>query len=339
MSKYPDWTNEEILILKENYPHCNGKEMEKLLPNRKASNINSKASHLGIKKDKKWNESDIVVLKQCFDNGMSLYEIVDKFKGKYSYNSIQSKANKLGLRTREFWSESEIKIMNEHYPYEPIDDFINLLNNRSRHAVIGAAIKLGLNSYLTWKDEEVQFLLENWKVLSDYEISLKLNKSQLCVKTKRHSLKLYRTNKDERNYEDLSKFLRANNTEWKHKSIEKCKYQCVLTGSKSFHIHHLINVSAIIKIALNNLSIDQKSFDQYSEEELQLILDEFLNIQGRFPLGVCLREDLHVLFHSLYGQQNNTIEQFNNFIKEYRNGTFNEYIANKSFTKCVETAG
>ena len=326
MSKYPDWTNEEILILKENYPYCNSKEMEKLLPNRKTLNINSKASQLGIKKVKKWNESDISLLKECFGKGMSIYEIVDKFEGKYSYGSIQSKANKLGLRTRGSWAEDEIKIMNEHYPYEPIEDFIDLLNNRSRHAVIGMAIKLGLNSYLTWKDDEIQFLLDNWEILSDYEIALKLNKSQLCVKTKRHSLKLYRMNKEERNYRDLTNFLRSNISDWKLESMKRSDYKCVVTGDKFDDIHHLFSVSTMVKMVFDNLNIQFKPCEEYTNDELDIILKEFKKVQSQYPFGVCLRHDIHVLFHNLFGKTNNTPEQFYIFKENYNKGLYNDYI-------------
>lgn len=340
MSKYPDWTEEEIKILKDNYSRCDKNEIILLLPNRKIESINMKASKLGLKKENhRWSKDDIDILNKMFEDGYSISEMVDKFNRKHTYSSIQSKANKLGLKTREKWSDEEIKVMIDHYQYEPIDDFIDMLNNRSRHAVIGMAIKLNLNSYLTWKQDEVDFLLNNWNVLNDCEIALKLNKSQLCVKTKRHSLKLYRIDMSRKNYENLAKFLRSNNSEWKKKSIESCDYKCILTRSKNFDVHHIVNVATIIKITLNNLNIDYKNFEDYSEEELNLILNEFLKVQNEFPIGVCLRKDLHVLYHSLYGQQNNNIEQFNNFIKEYKNGTFYEYIENKSFTKCVETAG
>ena len=151
--------------------------------------------------------------------------------------------------------------------------------------------------------------------------------------------KLYRTDMSRNNYENLAKFLRSNNSKWKKKSIESCDSKCILTGSKNFNIHHIVNVSTIIKITLDNLNIDYKNFEDYSEKELNLILNEFLKVQDEYSIGVCLREDLHILYHSLYGQQNNNVEQFNNFIKEYKNGTFDKYIENKSFTKCVETAG
>lgn len=329
MSKYPDWTEEEIKILKDNYSYCNKNEIMELLPNRKIGNINSKASRLGLKKENyRWNKDDVDMLNKMFEDGYTIDEMVDKFNGKRTYSSIQSKANKLGLKTREKWSDEEIKIMIDHYPYEPIDDFIDMLNSRSRHAVIGMAIKLNLNSYLTWKQDEVDFLLNNWNVLSDYEISLKLNKSQLCIKTKRHSLKLYRMNKEERNYIDLTNFIRSNISEWKLESMKRCGYKCVVTGDSFDEIHHLFSVSTMVKTALNNLNMELKQCNEYTNEELDKILYEYKKIQSMYPYGVCLRKDIHFLFHNIFGKTNNTPEQFYVFKENYKNGVYKNYNKN-----------
>lgn len=52
MSKYPNWTEEELTILKENYSTLSSKELHQLLPLRNPASINTKASHLGLAKRK-----------------------------------------------------------------------------------------------------------------------------------------------------------------------------------------------------------------------------------------------------------------------------------------------
>ena len=100
-------------------------------------------------------------------------------------------------------------------------------------------------------------------------------------------------------------------------------YKCVLTGSKNFEIHHLYGLSNIISDLLNDYSQYQDiSFDQLSDETLNFLTEKFLEYQNKYPLGECIRKDLHVLFHSLYGQYYNTPEQWYRFKEDYRNGVY-----------------
>lgn len=330
MIKHPVWTDEEIKILKDNYSKSTKEEICKLLPNRKYGNIKTKASKLGIKKDYYyWTEHEIDILKRFYSSDCTIDEIVHKLGDKYSYGAVQNKANKLGLRRREFWSEEEDKILIDNYEVKLLDDVMKLLPNRSRHGIIERVIKLGLHSPIFWRDEEIDYLIANWKIKSDYEMAKELNKSQLCIKTKRNNMGLFRVDRSGKNYETLSKFIRSNNSQWKLESIENCEYKCILTDSKSFDVHHLVNVSTMVKTALENLNIEYKVFDKYTDEELKMILVEFLRIQSEHPLGVCLDKNIHVLYHSLYGQQNNNVEQFNHFVSEFKNGIFDDLLKQK----------
>lgn len=54
-----------------------------------------------------------------------------------------------------------------------------------------------------------------------------------------------------------------------------------------------------------------------------LVIDRVLEIVGensdKYPLGVCIRKDIHDLFHQLYGSGGNTEEQWESFIAKYSN--------------------
>ena len=50
MSKYENWSQEEINILTKYYANSSKEEIQKMLPKRKIGNINTKAHNLGIKK-------------------------------------------------------------------------------------------------------------------------------------------------------------------------------------------------------------------------------------------------------------------------------------------------
>lgn len=72
--------------------------------------------------------------------------------------------------------------------------------------------------------------------------------------------------------------------------------------------------------SLNDLKINSKeTMDDYTDEELRLILDTFRIKQNNYPLGVCLTSKIHKQFNDKYGYGNNTIEQWDKFVQEYYN--------------------
>ena len=106
-----------------------------------------------------------------------------------------------------------------------------------------------------------------------------------------------------------------------------CNYQCVLTGSKDFEIHHLYGFSNILKELLNEYpQYQDKSFSDYLEDDLSFILEKFLDKHNKYPLGVCVDKKIHVLFHSMYGQYYNTAEQWERFCEDYKLGKYNMYV-------------
>lgn len=83
------------------------------------------------------------------------------------------------------------------------------------------------------------------------------------------------------------------NTEWRTKVFKRDNYTCKLTGEKGKLVaHHLDGYDWCI----------EKRFD--------------------ISNGITLREDIHKLFHKLYGYGGNTREQFEEFKQRYLNGEF-----------------
>lgn len=125
----------------------------------------------------------------------------------------------------------------------------------------------------------------------------------------------------------LSEYLRKHITEWKNESKKLSEYKCVITKDKFSVIHHLFSFSSILQETLEELNLPiHEEINKYSNEELESIRLKCLEIHYRYPFGVCLREDVHYLFHSLYGKNNNTPEQFKEFSNRYFNGEFNEIV-------------
>lgn len=119
----------------------------------------------------------------------------------------------------------------------------------------------------------------------------------------------------------LRKYLKNKITQWKKDSIENCNYRCVITGERFDHVHHLYPFNSIVQDALEELGLEKYEFvGEYSDEELSPIIDKVKEIHYRYPLGVCLRKDIHKLFHKLYGLENNFPEQFYEFVDRIKSG-------------------
>ncbi len=126
---------------------------------------------------------------------------------------------------------------------------------------------------------------------------------------------------------DLHNFLRLRLLTWKKDSIKNCGYKCAITGERFDDIHHLYSFNLIIKETLKELNFDLLSkTSEYTDDELRIIEEKFLEVHNRYPLGICLTEKVHRLYHVLYGD-NNTPEQFEEFKIRYFNNEFMDILS------------
>jgi hypothetical protein len=124
----------------------------------------------------------------------------------------------------------------------------------------------------------------------------------------------------------LSNHLRRKIVEWKKDSLKENGYICVISGAKNIQIHHLFPFSKIIEDTINELNLPiLKKISEYSNIELLAIEEKCLEIHYRYPLGVPISIQLHQEFHKLYGKENNTPEQF----EEFKQRKLIEYEENK----------
>jgi len=120
----------------------------------------------------------------------------------------------------------------------------------------------------------------------------------------------------------IYEFLRAKILEWKRESMKQCDYKCILTKQKFSAVHHLYSFNKIVLEVLEDINIELKlTVLDYTNEELELIEQQFILIHNKYPLGVCLTKNIHDLYHNLYGNDN-TPEQFEEFTKRYQLGEF-----------------
>ena len=326
------FTDEEIDFLKVYYPLGDWKSINERLPNVSRQSIHTKMSSLGISMDSHYwsNEEEKILI----DNYEFMYgninELIDLFNGKYTYKSIISKAGKLGLKTREFWSDKEIQILIANYSNKTLDEMLELLPSRNRNTIISKAGSLNLTNKIKldyqYSEDDKIFIINNYNNMSDREIAEKLNRNTHNISDFRYKYNLLKTY-EKSSYEDIADFIRKNNSNWKKDSMKQCNYKCILSGKRFDEIHHIYGFNFILAETFDTLEINIKEdINDYSREELMEILDCFRNIQSIYHLGVCLTKELHCLFHKIYGYGNNSEWQWNDFVKNYKEGKYNNFL-------------
>ena len=325
------FTKEDIEFLKEYYPLGDYDAIFKRFPNATTQSIQAYCSKHKITadyyNDKKWTDKELGILEKYYYE-KSLKELADMMNNKHTTDAIQSKALKyFGYSKDRTWTNDELNILYTYYPIESVDEVCKRLQNRTRDSIIGKANILNIKSYFYlntfWSEEDSKILEENWEIMSDGELAKLLNKNIRSIKSRRCFLGLNRIgNHESLSYESLQKYIRGNIGKWKSDSIKQCNYKCVLTGSKDFEIHHIYSFSFILNETIEENNIILKDgFSDYTEEELSFIVQKFIEKQNEYPLGVCIRKDIHSLFHKEYGKSV-IPEMWYRFEKDYKEGKY-----------------
>lgn len=121
----------------------------------------------------------------------------------------------------------------------------------------------------------------------------------------------------------LQNHLRTIIEPWKFDSFERSNRICSVTGIKSSEniIHHLFSFINIVRETLEELKCPiYNAVNKYNKEELKSIEDLCLKKHYERGLGVCLCNQVHDLFHSLYGKGDNTPEQWYDFVNKINSG-------------------
>jgi hypothetical protein len=117
--------------------------------------------------------------------------------------------------------------------------------------------------------------------------------------------------------------LRSNINQWKLDSMKQCNYKCEITGKSFDEIHHLYPFNKIIDETFEITKIERKQeIKDYTQKELKQLEETCLQLHYKYPLGVCLTKEIHVLFHSIYGRKDCMPKDYYEFKEKYLN---NEY--------------
>lgn len=112
------------------------------------------------------------------------------------------------------------------------------------------------------------------------------------------------------------------NSVWRKMSMEITGGCCILSGvSLKIEVHHLVRAfSEIVKDAIQRAGLDQNSSNEYTDEERKKIVDEFVILHAREPLGVPLTKDIHLCFHRWIERESLPVNKssFNKFKKVWK---------------------
>ena len=276
----------------------------------------------------RWKDEDIDILKQ-FYHKIKIDELQKMLSVNRSRKSITSKAIMLGLTEDRSWSDDEEKILIDYYGIKPMNELLSMLPKRNYQSILTKSHNLGLLSYYyinrVYSDDDIKYLKENYLIKTDEELADNLHRTVSGIKNKLYLLGLFRPRDIRKlSYTKLNEYIRSFLHYWKRDVLKKNSYMCCLSKTNNnLVIHHCRSLNLILEETLYILGIEVKEkFHDYTEEELDNIIDVFLYLQEYYGQYVCINSDIHILFHKEYGFGNNTIEQWNEFVEKYKNGYY-----------------
>lgn len=288
----------------------------------------------------KYTDEDIEFLREHYPD--SHWDMIEQRFPLCTRSGIHSKCNKIGIKSnfnkerviqpevKNKWTDDEVKILLDNYSYVPMEKMLELLPRRDVTSITNKATRVGIVSYnkihTSWTNEEINYIKDNWELTPDEIMAKKLGRTFRAVKYMREELGLYRISGDSSSYENISKYLRGQIQCWKNDSMRNCNFECVLTGSKNYQIHHLYGFSNILRDILNEHPELDKPYEKFSCNELEQLTELTIKKHYEHPLGVCVDKEIHKIFHKMYGQYYNTPEQWYKFCEDYNMGLYKDYV-------------
>jgi hypothetical protein len=270
-----------------------------------------------------WSDEDIELLVKNF-NMMTCKEMVNIFSKPKTVREIERKAISIGLTESKKWSQEEIDILIKNYSSSSIQNVMSLLPNRTLLAIRGQAKVQNLKSfyYLSrlYTNDENEYLKNNYLNKSDEELALYLSREVGAVKQHLWVLGLKRPYCLD-NYTNIAEYVRSRLYEWKNHVRKQSNYTCAITGEHSnLVIHHIYGFNLLLAEAIDNIEFPiYDNMSEYSDEKLDELVEEFLSLQEYYGQYICISENVHKHFHSIYGCGNNTKQQWDEFVNTHYN--------------------
>lgn len=266
-----------------------------------------------------WSKEDEQIL---LDNyGILSYESISSLLSRnINPHSICRKATDMGIvKPANIWSDEETKILIENYSVKPMSDVLKLLPNRSKSAILRQAQKYNLKSYFylnrSYSEYEIEYIKNNYIDKSYEEMSNELGRTILAIKIKMYTLDLHKPTETV-NYNNLYNYVRQRIVPWRNNIRKSRGYVCEVSGKKSnIVVHHTRGFNLLLEECIDILDFPlYEDFGLYTQEQLDNFVKTFLEIQEYYGSYICITEDIHKQFHSVYGYGNNTQEQWDEFV-------------------------
>lgn len=266
----------------------------------------------------KWKFEDI---KWMYDNYLNInkQELLNYFDNKVSYKALTSIIYRWDIKKTEKndnWSKEDIQFLKENYPHMEQSKLEKRFEDRTWHSIKTKASRLNIH-----RDEETLF-----KIKSESHIGYKFSEDR------KRELSRKNRGSNNRNWRGgispIVPYFRGILYEWKMDSLKQYDYKCAFTKENNgdLEIHHINkNFNEIMYETFETLSLEKyDDMTEYSNEELEKINKTFLELHYKYGLGIPLNKIIHRLFHSIYGNADNTEEQFKEFKEKYCNGEYEE---------------
>jgi hypothetical protein len=120
----------------------------------------------------------------------------------------------------------------------------------------------------------------------------------------------------------LAQLGRSRIEKWNKESLEFYNYVCAISGKDyDLDVHHLYGFNMIFDESVYNCNFSiGKEMKEYSEQEIDFLMEEIERLHKNREIGICLHRPIHVLFHNFYGRGNNTPDQFYEFVERIKSG-------------------
>lgn len=151
-----------------------------------------------------------------------------------------------------------------------------------------------------------------------------------CKKCQYEDLRVKNRKYDKNPESEVLTDLRDSVKYWKGKIFQKYEGKCYLTNTrKDCVVHHLYPFRTIVDDCCKELNIPlHRNIGDYDLQQYNKLKDLVIS-KHTLEIGIVLQRKVHAKFHSIYGLKNNTVEQFNEFIKKYYPKQLNNLIAKR----------